>query len=109
VAPFIRRVGEELGVTLAVGLQAASDELRFLLVPINRKYHRRADAGVPGVFRRRRRAADHLEYVMLKGVNDSPAKPRRWPGWSRAFRQSSTSLRSMSGRAHRSSARPTSR
>jgi 23S rRNA (adenine2503-C2)-methyltransferase len=38
VAPFIRRVGEELGVKLAVSLQAASDELRFLLVPINRKY-----------------------------------------------------------------------
>ena len=38
VVPNIRRTGEEIGVMLAISLHAVRDELRDVLVPLNRKY-----------------------------------------------------------------------
>ncbi|MEC7242994.1 MAG: 23S rRNA (adenine(2503)-C(2))-methyltransferase RlmN, partial [Pseudomonadota bacterium] len=38
ILPEITRCGEELGVNLAISLHAVHDELRDVLVPINRKY-----------------------------------------------------------------------
>ena len=38
ILPEITRCGEELGVNLAISLHAVRDELRDVLVPINRKY-----------------------------------------------------------------------
>ncbi|MFQ5785921.1 MAG: 23S rRNA (adenine(2503)-C(2))-methyltransferase RlmN, partial [Alphaproteobacteria bacterium] len=77
VAPLIRRVGEELGVNLAVSLHAVSDELRDRLVPLNRKYPiaelLAACRDYPSANNARRIT---FEYVMLKGVNDSPADAR---------------------------------
>jgi 23S rRNA (adenine2503-C2)-methyltransferase len=74
VVPMIRRVGAELGVKLAISLHAVSDELRDVLVPINRKYPLaellRACREYPGADNARRIT---FEYVMLKGVNDTPA------------------------------------
>ena len=74
VAPMIARVGAELGVKLAISLHAATDELRDALVPINKKYPiaelMRACRDYPGADNARRIT---FEYVMLKGVNDSPA------------------------------------
>jgi 23S rRNA (adenine2503-C2)-methyltransferase len=73
VVPMIPRVGAELGVKLAVSLHAASDDLRDKLVPINKKYPiaelMRACREYPGADNARRIT---FEYVMLKGVNDSP-------------------------------------
>src|SRR6266478_1195493 len=70
-------VAAELGVNLAVSLHAVSDELRDELVPLNRKYPIAAllDAcrTYPGSSNARRIT---FEYVMLKGVNDSPAEAR---------------------------------
>jgi 23S rRNA (adenine2503-C2)-methyltransferase len=77
VVPMMARCGEELGVNLAVSLHAVSDALRDELVPINRKYPiaELLDAcrAYPGVHNSRRIT---FEYVMLKGVNDSPADAR---------------------------------
>lgn len=74
VVPLIRRVGEELGVGLAISLHAVTDELRDRIVPINRKYPLaellQACREYPGARNSRRIT---FEYVMLKGVNDSPA------------------------------------
>ena len=74
VVPLIRRVGEELGVKLAVSLHAATDELRDALVPINKKYPiaelMAACRTYPGLSNARRIT---FEYVMLKDVNDSLA------------------------------------
>ena len=74
VVPMIRRCGEELGVNLAVSLHAARDELRNTLVPLNRKYPiaelMQACRTYPGASNARRIT---FEYVMLRGVNDSPA------------------------------------
>src|SRR6266436_1960464 len=77
VVPMIRRCGAELGVNLAVSLHAVRDEIRDRLVPLNRKYPiaELLDAcrTYPGASNARRIT---FEYVMLKGVNDSPADAR---------------------------------
>ncbi len=77
VVPGIRRCGEELGVMLAVSLHAVRDELRDQLVPINRKW---PIAELLDACRDYRAASNArritFEYVMLKGVNDSPADAR---------------------------------
>ncbi|HTV89960.1 MAG TPA: 23S rRNA (adenine(2503)-C(2))-methyltransferase RlmN, partial [Stellaceae bacterium] len=77
VVPMIARVGAELGVNLAISLHAVSDEVRDRLVPLNRKYPLRelldACRAYPGASNARRIT---FEYVMLKGVNDSPAEAR---------------------------------
>ncbi len=78
VVPMIRRCGEELGVNLAISLHAVTDELRDHIVPINRKYPIKellqACRDYPGASNARRIT---FEYVMLKGVNDSPADARQ--------------------------------
>jgi len=77
VAPMIRRCGQELNVNLAISLHATSDELRDRLVPINKKYPiaelMDACRTYPALSNARRIT---FEYVMLKGVNDSPADAR---------------------------------
>src|SRR5581483_7610350 len=77
VVPMIERAGAELGVNLAISLHAVTDELRDVLVPINKKYPiaELLDAcrNYPGLSNARRIT---FEYVMLKGVNDSPAEAR---------------------------------
>jgi 23S rRNA (adenine2503-C2)-methyltransferase len=77
VVPMLARVGAELGVNLAVSLHAVTDELRDRLVPLNRKYPigELLDAcrTYPGSSNARRIT---FEYVMLKGVNDSPAEAK---------------------------------
>ncbi|MGE0255885.1 MAG: 23S rRNA (adenine(2503)-C(2))-methyltransferase RlmN [Alphaproteobacteria bacterium] len=77
VVPMIRQCGAELGVNLAISLHAVTDELRDVLVPLNRKYPiselLAACRDYPGLRNARRIT---FEYVMLKGVNDSPAEAR---------------------------------
>lgn len=74
VAPMIERCGAELGVNLAISLHAVEDDLRDEIMPINRKYPL---AQLLEACRRYPRASNArritFEYVMLKGVNDSPA------------------------------------
>jgi 23S rRNA (adenine2503-C2)-methyltransferase len=77
VVPMIGRCGAELGVNLAVSLHAVRDDVRDRLVPLNRKYPiaelLEACRNYPGSSNARRIT---FEYVMLKGVNDSPADAR---------------------------------
>ncbi|MDZ7823892.1 MAG: 23S rRNA (adenine(2503)-C(2))-methyltransferase RlmN [Ahrensia sp.] len=72
VVPNIVKIGEETGAMLAVSLHATNDELRDVLVPINKKYPLKelleACRNYPGLSNARRIT---FEYVMLKGVNDS--------------------------------------
>jgi 23S rRNA (adenine2503-C2)-methyltransferase len=74
VVPGISRTGEEIGVMLAISLHAVRDDLRDLLVPINKKYPLdellAACRSYPGLSNARRIT---FEYVMLKDVNDSLA------------------------------------
>jgi 23S rRNA (adenine2503-C2)-methyltransferase len=77
VVPMIERCGAELGVNLAVSLHAVTDELRDVIVPINKKYPIKelldACRSYPGSSNARRIT---FEYVMLREINDSPAEAR---------------------------------
>jgi len=77
VVPNIGRTGAEIGCMLAISLHAVRDDLRDVLVPLNRKYPIRelleACRNYPGLSNARRIT---FEYVMLKGVNDSLAEAR---------------------------------
>lgn len=72
IVPEIYRTGEEIGVMLAISLHAVRDELRDMLVPINKKYPLKelldACRAYPSLSNARRIT---FEYVMLKDVNDS--------------------------------------
>ncbi|MGF0539557.1 23S rRNA (adenine(2503)-C(2))-methyltransferase RlmN [Agrobacterium sp. ES01] len=72
VVPEIYRTGDEIGVMLAISLHAVRDDLRDILVPINKRYPLKelieACRNYPGVSNARRIT---FEYVMLKDVNDS--------------------------------------
>lgn len=72
VVPEIFRTGDEIGCMLAISLHAVNDDLRDVLVPINKKWNIDAllDAcrQYPGLSNAKRIT---FEYVMLKGINDS--------------------------------------
>ena len=75
VVPEMEKLGNECGTMLAVSLHATNNALRDKLVPLNRKYPietlLKACREYPGASNARRIT---FEYVMLKGVNDSPAE-----------------------------------
>ncbi len=77
MVPQLPALGERTGAMLAVSLHATRDELRDRLVPINRRYPiaelMAAIRAYPGLSNARRVT---FEYVMLKGVNDTPADAR---------------------------------
>jgi len=77
VVPQIAPLGETSGTMLAISLHATNDELRNKLVPLNKKYPLKdlldACRNYPGAANSRRIT---FEYVMLKGVNDSPKEAR---------------------------------
>ncbi len=77
VVPMIPRAGSEIGSSLAISLHAVRDDIRDVIVPINKKYPIKelldACRTYPGASNARRIT---FEYVMLKGVNDSLAEAR---------------------------------
>ncbi len=82
IVPMLDRLGEEIDVALAVSLHAPNDALRDELVPVNRKYPlaellaacRRYLGRFQSEEGGRRKIT--MEYVMLDGVNDTPAHAR---------------------------------
>jgi 23S rRNA (adenine2503-C2)-methyltransferase len=77
VVPELKPLGERTQAMLAISLHATNDELRDELVPLNKKYPiavlMDAIRAYPGLSNARRAT---FEYVMLKGINDSPAEAR---------------------------------
>ena len=77
VVPMLKELGEKTQAMLAISLHATNDELREKLVPLNKKYPlKELMAGIrayPGLGNAKRVT---FEYVMLKGVNDSPAEAK---------------------------------
>jgi 23S rRNA (adenine2503-C2)-methyltransferase len=70
--PRIEQLSEEgLPVTLAISLHAARDELRDVLVPINRKYPVRDLVNAAQSFADKTKRRVSYEWVMLAGVNDT--------------------------------------
>ncbi len=77
VVPEIPRAGEMTQAMLAISLHAVNDALRDELVPLNKRYPiddlLAAIKAYPGLSNARRVT---FEYVMLKGINDSPAEAK---------------------------------
>jgi len=77
VVPQLGPLGERTGAMLAISMHATTDALRDELVPLNRRYPiaqlMAAIRAYRGLSNARRVT---FEYVMLKGVNDSPAEAR---------------------------------
>ena len=70
--PRIEQLAEErLHVTLAISLHAARDELRDVLVPINRKYPVRDLVGAAQGYATKTGRRVSYEWVLLAGVNDT--------------------------------------
>ncbi len=77
VVPEIGPLGERTNAMLAISLHAANDDLRTQIMPINKKYPladlMEACRNYPGLSNARRIT---FEYVMLKGINDTPKHAR---------------------------------
>ena len=77
VVPQLHDLGANTQAMLAISLHATNDALRDVLVPLNKKYPLdQLMAGIrayPGLSNAKRVT---FEYVMLKGVNDTPAEAK---------------------------------
>ena len=76
LVPQMRRLGTETAVNLAISIHAPNDALRDQLMPVNRTYPlaelMRACREYPLQARKR----ITFEYILLDGVNDSPAQAK---------------------------------
>ena len=74
LVPQMRRLAEDCNLALAVSLHAPNDRLRDTLVPINRRHPiaELLDACWHYIDEQNGRSVT-FEYVMLEGINDSPA------------------------------------
>lgn len=77
IVPELDALGTRTNAMLALSLHATNDALRDQLVPINKKYPLKelmdAVRAYPGLSNSRRVT---VEYVMLKGINDSAAEAK---------------------------------
>ncbi|WP_421701957.1 23S rRNA (adenine(2503)-C(2))-methyltransferase RlmN [Aliiroseovarius sp.] len=78
VVPEIARTAEEIGCLLAVSFHATTDEVRDVLVPINKRFNiETLIAALRDYPRLTNSERITFEYVMLDGVNDSDEDARR--------------------------------
>lgn len=78
VIPEMERLRVRSPVSLAVSLHAPNDELRNILVPINKKYPLSQLMDMcRRYFENETKRVVTFEYVMLKGVNDQPEHARQ--------------------------------
>ena len=72
LVPNIVRFGEDTPVKLAVSLNATTDEQRTRLMPVDRKWNIAALIDAVRAFPSRQGRRVTFEYVLLRGVNDTP-------------------------------------
>jgi len=75
--PQIQKLMADTRVNLAISLHAPNDELRSRLVPINRKYSLQQLMDCCRALPIPRRKRITFEYVLLRGINDSPEHARQ--------------------------------
>lgn len=72
IIPGIERLGQEHQVGLAISLHAPSSEKRSMLMPVNRQFDLRDLIGVLRRYPLAKRRRITIEYLVIRGVNDSP-------------------------------------
>ncbi|KAJ3108083.1 hypothetical protein HDU97_002318 [Phlyctochytrium planicorne] len=84
IAPLIPRISEELSASLAISLHAVSDDVRNVLVPINKQYPIRE---LMNAIQEYLKSSKHkrVTYVMLDHINDSQAMARELARLVRRF------------------------
>jgi 23S rRNA (adenine2503-C2)-methyltransferase len=86
IVPMINRLGIDSNINLAVSLNATTDEVRTMLMPINKKYP------IGELIKALKKYPLHksrhitIEYVLIKGVNDTRADAKRLSSLLRGIR-----------------------
>lgn len=74
IVPAIDKLSQNIDVNLAISLHASNDEIRDLIMPINKKYNIKSLLNAVSRYLQNSRANRNgvtIEYVMLQNVNDS--------------------------------------
>ncbi len=77
LVPRLADLGRDSRVNLAVSLNASDDETRSRLMPVNRRYPLDALLEACRAFPLAPRRRITFEYILIAGINDSPAHARR--------------------------------
>ncbi len=77
VVPGIKRLARDSNVNIAVSLNATTDAVRSRLMPINKKYPIKELMAVLAKYPLSGKKHITIEYVLIKGVNDSDEDARR--------------------------------
>lgn len=70
LVPYMKRMGDEMNIKLAISLNAADDETRSQLMPINRKHPLKSLMQACRAFPLPKGERITFEYVLIKEVND---------------------------------------
>lgn len=77
MVPYIYKLNEDIGVSLAVSLHAPIDDLRNILVPLNKKYNIEVLLkACRDYVKDKKKAKVTFEYTLIKDVNDKPEHAR---------------------------------
>lgn len=86
LVPAIKRFfEEEVGANLAISLNATTNTVRDEIMPINRRYPLEELLGTLRTIKIPPRKRITMEYVMLRGINDSEADLKRLPALLRGI------------------------
>jgi len=72
LAPQIRKLGRDITVNLAISLNAADDETRNLIMPVNLKYPLKSLLAACMDFPLPNRRMITFEYILIRDINDGP-------------------------------------
>ncbi len=75
--PEMEKLGRQVRVGLAVSLNATTDEVRDRLMPVNKRYPLKDLMAACRQFPLQPREKITFEYILIRGVNDSPADAKR--------------------------------
>jgi len=77
LAPLLDNLGRDTRVNLAISLNATDNKTRDILMPINRKYPIEVLIEACRRYNLRPRNRITFEYILIKGINDSPDDAKR--------------------------------
>jgi 23S rRNA (adenine2503-C2)-methyltransferase len=86
LVPNVARLGQDIQVNLAVSLNATDNRTRDWLMPINRTYPIEKLLEACAAYKLANRRKITFEYILIKGVNDTPADAGRLAGLLRPLR-----------------------
>ncbi len=77
LVPAIKKLGEDINVNLAISLNATTDDLRDVLMPVNKRWNLDTLLQALREYPLRQRRRITFEYVLLEGLNDTMDDAKR--------------------------------